>query len=133
MHLKLYYSTTVKPFDSPVNEGFDEVLELLEKVERKGITCERIDTSQLTDEEIFNAYMRSVIGPTQLKKYRVRQIFGSARHSGWLFGKQVPALVVYGSSGSQVPEDVFPHATGGHIVTIREYLEKATHQQQENG
>ena len=133
MHLKLYYSTTVKPFDSPVNEGFDEVLGLLEKVERKGITCERIDTSQLTDEEIFNAYMRSVIGPTQLKKYRVRQIFGSARHSGWLFGKQVPALVVYGSSGSQVPEDVFPHATGGHIVTIREYLEKATHQQQENG
>jgi len=133
MHLKLYYSTTVKPFDLPVNEGFDEVLELLEKVERKGITCERIDTSQLTDEEIFNAYMRSVIGPTQLKKYRVRQIFGSARHSGWLFGKQVPALVVYSSSGSQFPEDVFPHATGGHIVTIREYLEKATHQQQENG
>lgn len=133
MHLKLYYSAVVKPFDSPVNEGFDEVPQLLEKVERKGITCERIDTSQLTDEEVFNAYMRSVIGPTQLKKYRVRQIFGSARHSGWLFGKQVPALVVYGSSGSQVPEDIFPHATGGHTVTIRDYLEKATRQRQENG
>ncbi len=126
MHFKLYYSSTVKPFDSAANEGFGEVLELLEKVERKGITCERVDTSKLTDEEIFNAYTRSVIGPTQLKKYKVRQVFGSARRSGWLFSKEVPALVVYSSRGSEVPEDVFPHAFGGHIVTIREYLEKAT-------
>lgn len=123
MHLKLYYSTAVKPFDSPANEGFDEVWEVLEKMESKGVTCERIDTSRLTDEEIFEAYMRSVIGPTQLKKYKVRQVFGSARHSGWLFGKEVPALVVY-SSSTQIPEDVFPHAAGGHIVTIRQYLEK---------
>lgn len=104
------------------NEGFGQVLELLEKVERKGITCERVDTSKLTDEEIFNAYTRSVIGPTQSKKYKVRQVFGSARRSGWLFGKEVPALVVYRSRGSEVPEDVFPHAFGGHIGTIREYL-----------
>jgi hypothetical protein len=126
MHLKFYYSSTVKPLDSAANEGFGEVLELLEKVERKGITCEKVDTSKLTDEEIFNAYTRSVIGPTQLKKYKVRQVFGSARRSGWLFGKEVPALVVYSSRGREVPEDVFPHALGGHIVTIREYLQKAT-------
>ena len=126
MHFKLYYSSTVKPFNSAANEGFGEVLELLEKVERKGITCQRVDTSKLTDEEIFNAYTRSVIGPTQLKKYKVRQVFGSARRSGWLFGKEVPALVVYSSRGSEVPEDVFPHTFGGHIVTIRDYLEKST-------
>lgn len=126
MHFKLYYSTEVEPSYSPANEGFDKVSELLEKMERKGVTYERIDTSQLTDEQIAEAYIRSVIGPTQLKKYRVRQVFGSARRSGWLFGRQVPALVVYSSSGSQFPEDVFPHAIGGHIVTIREYLEKAT-------
>lgn len=126
MHLKFYYSTEVEPSYSPVNEGFDKVLELLEKMESKGVTCERIDTSQLTDEQISEAYIRSVIGPTQLKKYKVRQIFGSARHSGWLFGKQVPSLVVYSTSGSQFPEDVFPHATGGHTVTILQYLEKAT-------
>jgi hypothetical protein len=131
MHLKLYYCTTVKPFDSPANEGWNEVLELLEKVERKGITSERIDTNQLKDEEIFNAYMRSVIGPTQLKKYKVRQVFGSARHSGWLFGKQVPALVVYSSRGSEIPEDIFPHSGGGRIITIREYLEKIMHGKQE--
>ena len=126
MHLKLYYSSEVEPSYSSANEEFDKVLELLEKMERKGVTCERIDTRQLTDEQIAEAYIRSVIGPTQLKKYRVRQVFGSARRSGWLFGKQVPALVVYSASESQFPEDVFPHAIGGHIVTIQEYLKKAT-------
>ena len=126
MHFKLYYSTKVEPSYSPANEGFDKVWELLEKMERKGVTCERIDTSQLTDEQIAEAYIRSVVGPTQLKKYRVRQVFGSARRSGWLFGKQVPALVVYSSRGSQSPEDVLPHATGVHIVTVKEYLEEAT-------
>jgi hypothetical protein len=126
MHLKFYYSSSVDPSDSPANEGSDKVLELIEKIEGKGATCERIDTSQLTEEQIAEAYIRSVIGPTQLKKYKVRQVFGSARHSGWLFGKQVPALVIYSSSESHVPEDVLPHSIGGHIVTIREYLEKAT-------
>lgn len=124
MHFKLYYSTQVKPLYVPANEGFDQALELLKKIKEKGVKCERINTSQLTDEQIADAYIHSVIGPTQLKKYRVRQVFGSARHSGWLFGKGVPALVVY-ISGSQVPEDVFPHNFGGRIVTIKEYLEKA--------
>lgn len=123
MELKLYYSTAIKPFDDARNEGYDRVSALLQEVENKGVKCHRIDTSQLTEEEITEAYIHSVVGPTQLKKYRVRQVFGSARHSGWLFGKQVPALVVY-RSVSQVPENVFPHAVGGHVVTIIEYLEK---------
>lgn len=123
MELKMYYSTAIQPFDDDRNEGYDKVSALLQEVENKGVKCHRIDTSRLSEEEITDAYIHSVVGPTQLKKYRVRQVFGSARHSGWLFGKQVPALVVY-RSGSQVPEDVLPHAVGGHIVTIREYLEK---------
>jgi len=130
MELKLYYSTAIQPFDDARNEGYDKVPALLEQIENKGVKCHRIDTSQLTEEQMAEAYMHSVIGPTQLKKYRVRQIFGSARHSGWLFGRQVPALVVY-RPGSQVPEDVFPHAIGGHITTIREYLEKLAREHSE--
>ena len=122
MLLKLYYSTKVDPSSTPANQGFDEVFGLLQKLEGKGVKCDRIDTSKLTDDQVAETYIHSVIGPTQLKKYKVRQVFGSARHSGWLFGKQVPALVVYCSS-SQVPEDVFPHAAGGRIITIREYLQ----------
>ena len=122
MELKLYYSTTIEPFDDPRNDGFRDVFSLLKQLEEQGIKCELTDTNQLTTEQIGEAYIHSVVGPTQLKKYRVRQIFGSARHSGWLFGKQVPALVVY-SSGSQVPEDVYPHEELGRTVTIKEYLE----------
>jgi len=122
MELKLYYSTTIEPFDDPRNDGFRDVFSLLKQLEEQGIKCELTDTNQLTTEQIGEAYIHSVVGPTQLKKYRVRQIFGSARHSGWLFGKQVPALVVY-SSGSQVPEDVYPHEKLGRTVTIKEYLE----------
>ena len=121
MELKLYYSTTIEPFDDPRNDGFRDVFSLLKQLEEQGIKCELTDTNQLTTEQIGEAYIHSVVGPTQLKKYRVRQIFGSARHSGWLFGKQVPALVVY-SSGSQVPEDVYPHEELGRTVTIKEYL-----------
>jgi hypothetical protein len=123
MRLKLYYSTKVEPLSTPGNEGFGQVSALLQELEEKGVKCDRIDISQLADDQVAEAYIHSVVGPTQLKKYRVRQLFGSARRSGWLFGKQVPALVAY-RSGSQVPEDVFPHVAGGRIVTIREYLEK---------
>ena len=121
MEIRLYYSTTIEPFDDPRNDGFGDVFGLLKELEARGIKWEATDTSQLTAEQIGEAYIHSVVGPTQLKKYRVRQIFGSARHSGWLFGKQVPALVVY-SPGSRVPEDVYPHEELGHIVTIKEYL-----------
>jgi hypothetical protein len=122
MELKLYYSTTVKPFDDERNQGFEGIFAFLKQLERRGIKCELIDTSELTAEQIGEAYINSVIGPTQLKRYRVRQVFGSARHSGWLFGKQVPALIVY-RSGSRVPEDVYPHEKLGRTVTIKEYLE----------
>ena len=123
MELRLYYSTTIEPFDNPRNDGFGDAFGLLKELEGRGIKWEATDTTQLTAEQIGEAYIHSVIGPTQLKKYRVRQIFGSARHSGWLFGKQVPALVVY-SPGSQVPEDVYPHEELGHTVTIKEYLQR---------
>jgi len=123
MELKLYYSTTIQPFDDDRNEGYGEVPALLEQIEKKGVKCHRIDTNQLTEIQMIEAYYRSVVGPTKLKKYRVRQVFGSTRQSGWLFGRQVPALVVY-RSDSQVPEDVFPHALGRHMITIRQYLER---------
>jgi hypothetical protein len=129
MEFKLYYSTTIEPFDAPRNDGFRDVFSLLKQLEKRNIKCQVIDTSQLTAEQVGEAYIHSVVGPTQLKKYRVRQIFGSARHSGWLFGKQVPALVVY-FSGSQVPEDVYPHDELGHTVTIKEHLEALSAQLQ---
>lgn len=121
MELKYYYSSVIEPFNDDRNGGIKDVPKLLTQIENEGIKCQRIDTSQLTDEQIYDAYVKSVVGPTQLKKYKVRQVFGSARHSGWLFGRRVPALVVYTVS-STVPEDVFPHSLGGRIMTVKEGL-----------
>jgi len=61
------------------------------------------------------------VGPSVLKKYRIRQVFGSRRNSGWLFGKGVPALIVV-DPGKQYPEDVYPRKEGGQIVTINDFL-----------
>ena len=44
------------------------------------------------------------IAPSVLKKYRVRQVFGSRQRAGWPFGREVPALVVVGPSA--IAEDV---------------------------
>ena len=121
MELKYYYSSIIEPPNDDPNGGIKDVPRLLMQIENKGVKCQRIDTSQLPDDQIYDAYIKSVVGPTQLKKYKVRQVFGSARHSGWLFGRSVPALVVHTAS-NKVPEDVFPHRMGGHIVTIKEGL-----------
>ena len=121
MELKYYYSSVIDPLNDDRNAGIKDVPKLITQIENKGVKCQRIDTSQLPDEQIYDAYVKSVVGPTQLKKYKVRQVFGSARHSGWLFGRGVPALVVY-TVNSRVPEDVFPHNLGGRITTIKEGL-----------
>ena len=60
--------------------------------------------------------------PSVLKKYRVRQVFGSRRHSGWLFGRQVPALVAYDEK-TGYPTDVYPHEQGLTSVEIETFLE----------
>ncbi len=41
------------------------------------------------------------IAPSVLKKYRVRQVYGSRRRAGWPFGREVPALAVVGRRESQ--------------------------------
>ncbi len=71
--------------------------------------------------------------PAVWRKYRVRQVFGSKRHPGSLFGKGVPALVVY-ERADHAPIDVYPHEEDGRLVTIREFLKgllegKTAHQQ----
>ena len=116
---KLYYDTRQKPLDLPCNRGFDRAMQLLKKMK---VSFEIVDTSQLPDDELYNAYSDACT-PSVYRKFRIRQIFGSRRHSGWLFGKGVPALLVYEGS-QEYPVDVYPHEERGRIITIREYVEK---------
>jgi len=116
---RLYYSSKEKPLDLLCNQGFDEVITLLKN---QGSQYEIIDTTTLSEEELYSAYSDAWV-PSVYKKFRIRRVFGSRRHSGWLFGKGVPALLIY-EKGKKYPIDVYPHEERGRIITIKEYLEK---------
>jgi hypothetical protein len=60
--------------------------------------------------------------PSVIKKFGIRRVFGSRRRSGWLFGREVPALLVYEEEGED-PVDVYPHDELGIIKTTKQYLE----------
>ena len=121
MILKLYHSTKHPPLDVPPNKSVNEVLNLLGLLQKKGVSNEIIDTDSLSEEEIQKVYLAAVV-PSVFKKFGIRRVFGSRRRSGWLFGREVPALLVY-EEGEQYPADVYPRDEGrGRVKTIREFL-----------
>lgn len=123
MRLKLIHHSQTQPIASPDNEGFDfrEIKTLFQRLEELGVSSEVIDTMTTSDEERIDLYLEATL-PTARKKYRVRQVFGSKRHAGFLFGREVPALLVY-EPGKQYPVDVYPHLSRGRTITIRAFLE----------
>lgn len=123
MNLKLIYHPKMLPHELPANRGFDlsKIKVLLEQVEQLGVSWEVIETSKTSEEELSSLYIEA-ISPAVHHKYPVRQIFGSKRNSGFMFGKGVPALVVYESS-KDYPSDIYPHGAGDHVVTIKVFLE----------
>jgi len=124
MYLELYYGPNGEIYTTPANEGFSEVPGLMEKLHEKGIEVETKDTGRMTEEERQEAYWKAARVAVR-KKYKVRQVFGSRRQGGGpYFGKQVPALLVYGEKGALYPEDVYPHEEKGTTVTIAEFLEQ---------
>jgi hypothetical protein len=122
MRIKLYYRAGNK-LDARASKDFqlEEIRAMLEQLATRGVRFEIVETSTLPDEALIKTYLEAVT-PAVWRKYRVRQVFGSQRHPGRLFGKEVPALVVY-EGENHVPTDVYPHEEGGRIVTIREFLE----------
>lgn len=118
----LYHSPAATLGSLECNKGIDKVLKHLEDFRRQGIDFQVVDTTTMPEHERQTEYIRAVL-PSVLKKYRIRQVFGSRRNAGFMFGRGVPALVVYGPS-STVPEDVFPHEESGRMVTINESLSR---------
>lgn len=118
----LYYSPAATLTSLECNSGIDKVLKQRDTFRRQGIDLQIVDTTSMTDHERQTEYMRAV-QPSVLKKYRIRQVFGSRRNAGFMFGRGVPALLVQDSSGS-VAEDVFPHEESGRLVTIHEFLSR---------
>lgn len=123
MRVKLVHHSQTRPAPSPVNEGFDleEIRAILQQLEELGVSSEIVDFMTKSDEERTDLYLEATL-PTARKKYQVRQVFGSKRHAGYLFGREVPALLVY-EPEKQYPVDVYPHRSRGRTITIRAFLE----------
>ncbi len=123
MTLKLIYHAHRQPLASAENGGFDlrEIRGIFRRLESLGVSWEIVDTMTMSDEQLENLYIEATL-PTARTKYRVRQVFGSKRHAGFLFGREVPALLVY-EDGKPYPADVYPHRRGTRTVTIRAFLE----------
>jgi hypothetical protein len=117
MKLKLYYNSQKKPFDK---YDLHQIFSDLNVLEKLWLPCERTDTAGMTKGDIITAYGQAIL-PSVYKKYRVRRVFGSRKSSGWLFGKQVPALLVFGGD-ERLPTDVYPHEQEGREVTISDYI-----------
>lgn len=124
MELTFYFpSDSAIPFQDERNRGIDAVPALLERLERRGGRVHRIDPLKLSAERRFEEYTKATI-PAIYKKYEVKRVFGTNRHSACWFGLQVPALVVKESSDSV--GDTYPHRESRNtIVTIYQFLSAA--------
>src|SRR5713101_2588691 len=110
MKYLLYHAPAAVLRELACNAGIELALARAEELRRRGIPVELVDTSGMGPGELQGRYIEA-IGASVVKKYRVRQVFGSRRRAGWLFGRGVPGLVVVGPSGTV--EDLYPHERAG--------------------
>jgi hypothetical protein len=124
MELTLYFPRDqALLFHDERNRGIEEVPALVAQLERRGATVLRVDPSALSAEHRFREYSKATI-PAVYKKYEVKRIFGTNRHSACWFGIQVPALVVKGREDAV--GDTYPHrGPGNTVVTIHQFLTAA--------
>lgn len=113
MKLEFFYDSTVEPFKAD-DLNLPEVLDLLKRLKGKKMDVVAHDVAGWDDAMRMEHYLRGVV-PAVMKKYGIRRVFGSARTSGWLFGRQVPALIVT-EDGRVV--DIYPHTFAGNRFTI---------------
>ena len=121
MKLEFYYNSEIKPFDEPECDN-TKVIEACNELNKNGIKCDIIDTAKIAEEQRSKAYIDASMAAVRKGRegYKVRQVFGSRKDSGFLFGKRVPALVVRNDNGHVV--DVYPHERYTRKVPINEFL-----------
>lgn len=112
MKMRLFYRANSKA-------QLNEIRSILEELAARGVQLEMVETSTLSNEALMRAYLEAVM-PSVWRKYRVRQVFGSKRHPGRFFGKEVPALVIYENGH---PRDIYPHEENGQVISIKAFLE----------
>jgi len=121
MELTFYcVSEPTIPFRDERNNGIEAVPMLLQELEGRGVKVRKIEPRTLSAVELWDAYARATI-PAIYKKYEVKRVFGTNRHSACWFGCEVPALLV-----KETPDavgDTYPHRESGNVVvTIHQFL-----------
>jgi hypothetical protein len=125
MKYLLYHAPAAVLRELACNAGIDTAVARADDLRRRGVPVEIVDTSDMGPGELLGRYIEA-IGASVVKKYRVRQVFGSRRRAGWLFGRGVPGLVVVGPSGTV--EDLYPHEGAGKLVTISDFFDSLRHE-----
>jgi hypothetical protein len=115
---KFYYSSMIEKPWCNLTKIQNQLLQL----EKAGIEIEFIDTNGMTEQELFDIYTEAY-NPSVRKHLKIKQVFGSQNRKGAFFGRQQPALLVYGGDG-KYPLDVYPHDENGKRILIEDYLER---------
>lgn len=100
------------------NESIEAVPHLLEELRARGCDVEFVDTANMTEKQRFECYLRVTL-PAVYKRYEVKKVLGTNRHSACWFGAEVPALFV---TNTDSVGDTYPHRKGNRITTIHNFL-----------
>jgi len=93
---------------------------LKELAEQKKLEYSIIDTADMTESELTEAYTKALL-PSVWHKYRIRTVFGTNRNSGCFFGKEQPALLLEGDIWG-----IYPHEKDGKKVLMETFLANLT-------
>jgi len=111
MKVKFFYSTKDKPgqqYPCNVTAALDKVKAL----KNTGLDVEAIDVSKMDD--VFRLYHAALTGPPAT----VRAVFGMKGALEADFGRNTPAVLVYGDPQDRYPTDAYPRqdqARGGLV------------------
>ncbi len=122
MEYEVYYDPD-EVLDAPANETLrrEGTERVLRRLRDAGVEYRAVDVSEMSGDQLREAYDRLATPPSVWKRYRVRELFGTQKYPGAFFGKGVPALVVLENGR---PVDVYPHVEGGKIVSITDFIER---------
>jgi len=85
-----YYDSSVQPKDCDVKR----ILDILKRLRGLEVNVKIVDMDGYSDEERTRSYFDAIIGAV-IQRAAIRQVFGSRKMPAFLFGGEVPALLIY--------------------------------------
>ena len=119
-----YYDSSVQPEDCDVKR----ILDTLKRLQELKANVKIVDTAGYSDEERTHPYFDAITGAV-IQRAAIRQVFGSKRMPAFLFGRQVPALLIYDEAYTPpICVDVYPQRRSiidGTRRSIESYVDDA--------